>query len=261
MPDRSNERKTLGVLGGMGPAATVDFFRRIVESTAARNDQEHLHVIIDNLPQVPDRTGFLQYGGEDPGPTLIAMAQRLEGAGADFLVMPCNTAGAFTARIQSVVGVPVVDWAAETAYGVVARVAGTRRVGLLATSGTVQARLYHDAFDAVGVRVLVPDEPCQSQVMDAIYGPRGVKAGHTDLSHARSEVEEAGQALVASGVDAILLACTELSVLFAATEPPWSVPTFDASQIIVEHVISRAGGSVNASGVGQGSSEGGAATR
>jgi aspartate racemase len=251
MPDVSVNRKTVGVLGGMGPAATVDFFRRIVESTTVQRDQEHVHVIIDNLPQVPDRTGFLLHGGEDPGPVLIEMARRLEAAGADFLVMPCNTASAFTALIQDAVAIPVIDWAAETAKGVVTGTSGAKRVGLLATRGTIEAGIYHRTFEDLGVQILTPPEPHQEQVMNAIYGPRGVKAGHADLACARIEVDAAGQALVDAGADAVLLACTELSVLFAAHEPRWSAPTFDASQIVAEHVIARAGGDVGTGNVGR----------
>lgn len=234
--------KTIGVLGGMGPAATVDFYRRIVETTHATRDQDHLHVLVDSQPAVPDRTAFLLQGGEDPAPALIAMARTLEQAGAELLVMACNTAGAFAPQVAAAVGVPLVDWVDEAATGVAAALPALRRIGLLATNGTVASGLYQRAFGRRDVDVIVPPAQAQEQVMAAIYGPAGVKAGPANLVAAREQVESAGRDAIAAGAEAILLACTELSVLFAAHAPGWPVPAFDAAQVVAERVIVLAGG-------------------
>ncbi len=235
--------KTIGVLGGMGPEATVDFYRRIVEATEAARDQDHLHVLIDGDPAVPDRTAFLLGDGPDPAPALIAMARRLEGAGAELLVMACNTASAFAPRVAAAVGVPLLDWPDEVAHGVLARQRGIGRAGVLATSGTIASGLYQRAFGRHGVEVVVPDARHQELVMQAIYGPDGVKAGTTDLTAARARVLAGGQTLVDDGAQALVLACTELSVLFATgAATAWPVPAFDAAQVVAERVIELAGG-------------------
>jgi aspartate racemase len=239
--------KTIGVLGGMGPAATVDFYRRIVEAVEAARDQDHLHVLIDSDPSVPDRTAFLLGDGPDPVPALIAMARRLEGAGAELLVMACNTASAFAPRVAAAVGVPLLNWPDEVARGILARRPQTARAGVLATTGTIATGLYQRAFGGHGVAVLVPDAPAQEQVMQAIYGPEGVKAGSGDWRTARAQVLSCGEGLAEAGADVLVLACTELSVLFApgpdgARAAAWPVPTYDAAQVVAERVVELAGG-------------------
>ncbi|MCA1705022.1 MAG: amino acid racemase, partial [Actinobacteria bacterium] len=98
---------TVGVLGGMGPLATAEFMRLLVASTPAKRDQEHLHVIVDSNPMIPNRTAALLHGGEDPTPMLVESARLLESAGAEILAMPCNTAHCFLADIQAAVSIPV----------------------------------------------------------------------------------------------------------------------------------------------------------
>ncbi len=237
------KKKTIGLMGGMGPAATVDFYRRIVESTDAGRDQDHLHVIVDSQPLVPDRTAFLLGHGEDPAPTLVAMAQTLERAGADVLIMACNTAHAFAPQVAVAVDIPLVELPREAAVAVAGHLPGVRRVGLLATTGTVVSGLYQRALAAQGLESVVPDHVVQERVMDAIYGPLGVKAG-ADQRQARHMMEEVGAALVAAGAQALLLACTELSVLFADSPLPCGAPVVDAAQVAVERVIRLAGGRV-----------------
>jgi aspartate racemase len=231
--------KTVGVVGGMGPAATVDFFRRIVEATPATRDQDHLHVLIDSNPAVPDRTAFLLAAGDDPRPVLVSMAQRLEAAGADLLVIPCNTASAFTTHVAASVRIPVLDWAAETALALRRRSRQANAVGLLATAGTVASGVYQDAFERVGMEVTLPRRATQQKVMTAIYAD--VKAGRRELAPVRKEVAEVASELVERGADALLLACTELSFLFADGDAIWPVPTLDASQLVAERVVQLAG--------------------
>ena len=93
--------KIIGIIGGMGPAATIDLYKKIVENTPAEKDQEHIHVIIDSYPQIEDRTEYILYGGKNPAPRLIESAKRLESAGADALIMPCNTAHYFAKDIEN----------------------------------------------------------------------------------------------------------------------------------------------------------------
>jgi aspartate racemase len=234
--------RTIGVLGGMGPAAAADFARRIVDTTDANLDQEHLHVIVDNDPRVPDRTQALRGVGPSPVPCIAAMARRLEGAGAELLVMACNTAHAFYEEVAVAASVPLVDLIDAAARGVAAQVPGIRRVGLLATDGTLLSQVYERAFARQDVDVILPDAGAQVRLMETIYG--AVKSGARDLGPARDTVLTLGQGLVDAGAQAILLACTELSVLAAQEPLCWPVPTFDAAQLGAEDVIRRAGGRV-----------------
>jgi aspartate racemase len=228
----------------MGPAASVNFYRRLVASTSAARDQDHLPVLIDACPDVPDRTAFILGQGPDPTPALIRKARLLEAAGAQLLVMACNTAYAFGPQVAASVGVPLVDVPMETAAYVRAQMPALRRVGLLATTGTVRSGLYQRAFRRQGIDTVVPTAADQQElVMEAIYGERGVKSG-ADFQSPRQIVQLAGQHLIDSSAQALLLACTELSALFADTAPAWSAPLFDAAQVAAERVIVLAGGEV-----------------
>lgn len=229
-----DNRLTVGVLGGMGPAATFDFCRRLVAATAAESDADHLHVIVDCDPSIPDRTAALEGRGPDPTPALRGAARRLVTVGSQLICVPCNTAGAFLAAVRREFPVPFLDLVEEATAGVHAAVP-MGPIGVLATDGTVAAGLYHRALAAVDRKVLVPVSPVQQQVMEVIYE---VKAGSSDVERLRRIVREAAAGLVGRGARAVVLACTELSALFADAPPPHSV---DASQVLAERVVSLAG--------------------
>lgn len=234
---------TIGVLGGMGPEASVDFYRRITEHTLASKDQEHLHVIVDSDPSVPDRTAFLQGRGPDPVPVLMDMSRRLRGAGADLLVMACNTAHVFYSDVAASVNVPLVDWIGEASRAVASRHAPGAAIGVLATTGTLGAGLYQDALAASGMTVVLPDEARQEQLMRVIYGPDSVKAGGADRAALMETVRAIAEDLYRNGAAATLLACTELSALFAH-RPEWSAPVYDATDLVAERVVTLAGGTL-----------------
>ena len=107
--------KIIGILGGMGPEATIDLFQKIVKLTPAQQDQEHLRIIIDNNPKIPDRTKAILHGGENPLPELIKTAQNLERAGADFIIIACNTAHYYLPEIQKTVNITIFSIMQETA--------------------------------------------------------------------------------------------------------------------------------------------------
>jgi len=230
--------KVVGVLGGMGPAAGVDFLRRIVELTPATRDQDHLHVIMDGDPSVPDRTEAIIGRGADPSEHLVWMAKRLQSWGADLLVMPCNSAHAFAAAIVTAVSIPLVDWPGEAAAAVAREQSGP--VGLLATSGTVAAGVYLRPFADRRIELLVPDRDEQQLVTEAIDlvkrdGPRS--------SEAFQRLLEASRGLAEAGATASLLACTELSVLAAAWSGTADQPApqwFDAAQFVAASVVQMA---------------------
>ncbi len=206
--DTYMDKKVIGILGGMGPLATADLFRKLTEHTAAASDQEHPRVCIDSNTDIPDRTAALLRGGADPVPEMVKSAKRLESIGADVLIMPCNTAHCFHASVAAAVNVPVLHMIALTRDALVRR--GVRTAGLLATDGTVETGIYQKTFDGSGVSLLTPAADDQAAVMDVIYG--GVKAGRRDYDAAAFRA--ACEGLLARGAETLVLGCTELPLAF-----------------------------------------------
>jgi aspartate racemase len=201
---------TVGILGGMGPAATADFYTKLVRSTPAARDQDHVPVVIWADPTVPDRTAALLGHGPDPSPWLERGARHVVSAGADLIAVPCNTAHAFLDVVRSAAApVPVLDMVAETAEEV-ARSQPGAAVGILATTGTLTAELYQDALARRGLEPVIPEGAAQQAVMAAI---RHVKAGG-DLSDAHRLILPALRSLGRLGATALVAACTEIPLLF-----------------------------------------------
>ncbi|GHU30079.1 hypothetical protein AGMMS50256_16290 [Betaproteobacteria bacterium] len=207
----------IGIAGGVGPAATVDFLDKIVRNTPAKCDQEHLKVVVEQNPQIPDRTAHLVSDGADPTIALYATCRRLVDAGADIITIPCNTAHAFVARIQPFLSIPIVNMLAETAEFIRRNHGGCSKVGLLATNGTIASRVYHNVIVPAGFELIVPDAENQQRVMNAIYGPRGAKAGFTE-GECVEDLLLALASLAQRGAEVILLGCTELPLLLDQNE-------------------------------------------
>ncbi|MBS3787340.1 amino acid racemase, partial [Candidatus Bipolaricaulota bacterium] len=136
--DRLYEKQTIGILGGMGPEATIECYKSIIDQTPADTDQEHLSIVIVNNPQIPDRTEAILYDGDSPVPALQDSARVLEVAGADFLIMPCNTAHHFVSEVEKAIEVPVLNMIETT----VDQLEPGSTVGLLATMGTIKTGIY-----------------------------------------------------------------------------------------------------------------------
>lgn len=202
-------RPVLGILGGLGPAASVDFYTKVVAATPARGDQDHLHLVLLSDPRVPDRNAAVAGTGPSPGPQLAAMAVRLEEAGAEVLFMVCNTAHAYADAITQAVHVPLVSIIEETVTATLAAAPAARRVGVLATSGAQDARLYANAFGQRGVSVSEPLGEERARFMDLLYR---VKAGERG-ENVRSAMLSLAQALVADGAEAIVAGCTEVPLV------------------------------------------------
>ena len=211
----------VGVVGGVGPLATVDFMSKVVRLTEAARDQDHIKMIVEQNPQIPDRTEHLVQSGTDPTIALFATCKKLEAAEADLIAIPCNTAHAFVDRMQAHLRVPVLNMLDETMAQIAALYPG-QLVGLLATSGTVASGVYAEAAERAGVSVFVPDEAHQVLVMQAIYGAAGVKAGFT-TGQCRDDLLKAIVHLTERGAGVVVLGCTELPLLFPQTQE------FDAS--------------------------------
>ena len=229
-------KKTIGILGGMGPLATAELMKSITLLTDAKNDNEHLRVLADSNTNIPDRTQAILYGGADPRPQMIASANLLLNAGADFLVMPCNTAHYFLRDIAAHVAIPFISMIEETVREVVRL--GVKTVGILSTSATAQSGVYRTGFEAQGITCLVPDEDEQQCVTDVIYS--GVKAGNFSLDV--TGLRHLTDRLAKDGAEVLILGCTELPIAFEV----WNLPgkTLDPAQILAMRAIEFAGGVV-----------------
>jgi aspartate racemase len=207
----------IGVVGGVGPAATADFMQKIVRNTPAARDQDHIKLVVEQNPQIPDRTANLIGDGPDPTVALYATCKKLEAGDADLIAIPCNTAHAFVERIQPYLSIPIINMLHETVQRLRTHHAALRHVGLLATSGTLGSHVYHEAAEAAGLELLAPDDAHQAMVMSAIYGERGVKAGFTE-GECRDDLMRALVHLVERGAQAVILGCTELPLLLAQSD-------------------------------------------
>jgi aspartate racemase len=227
---------TVGVIGGMGPDATVDLMRRVLALTPAEDDQDHLRMLVDNNPKVPSRiAAIIDRSGPSPAPVLIEMAQGLERQGADFLVMPCNTAHHYHAEIAAAVQIPFLNMMELVATHVARAQPGIRKVGLLASTALQHIHLYEPWFSAVKVEVFYPEQQLQSELMALI---RAVKAGRAD-AEGTAAFNRAANGLLDAGVECLVIACTELSVI--ADELSVALPVYDASEVLARAVVERAG--------------------
>jgi len=238
---RASPFLTVGVLGGMGPEATAYFLDLIIRNTAAAKDQEHVPVMVYSLPQIPHRTDAILHGGRSPLPMLRHGAGILARAGADFLIMPCLTAHYFLPGLAAASPVPFVDLVEETAVRLRAFRPRIRRVGLLATTGTIESRLFHDAFERSGTTVLTPSGRDLRRLMTAIYGKGGIKSG-VITGRPRDVVIAVAAELVRKGAQAIVAGCTEIPLVLKASDLP--VPLIDPMRIGARVCIRKAGGAL-----------------
>jgi len=229
----AGREKTVGVIGGMGPEATVDFLRRIVAATPARDDADHIRVLVDNNPKIPSRIAALIAGiGEDPTPVLIAMARGLERQGADFLTIPCNTAHYYLPAIADAVRIPVLDMIGLSVAALAALSPKPRKIGMLASPAVRMVGLYAKHLGNVGLESLFPDKAGESAVFEIISA---VKANAVTEEH-RSNYARASAQLIEEGADAFLIACTELSLLPA----PKGRRSVDALDVLVDETVRMA---------------------
>jgi len=223
--------RVVGIIGGMGPEATLDLMRRVLAKTPAQGDQDHIHLIVESNPKIPSRVAHLIDGtGADPTPELIRIAQNLQRAGAEALAIPCNTAHAYAHSIRRAISIPLLDMVQLT----VDHIAGSRRVarvGLLASSAVLATELYAKCFAGHGIAIVHPAR--QDEVMSLI---KAVKCGETGPE---IQAALAGIALdLANRADVLLVGCSELSVIAAGITAPF-VDSLDVqAQAIVNFAAS-----------------------
>jgi len=200
------KEKTVGVIGGMGPEATVDLMRRVLRATPAKDDVDHIRMVVDNNPKVPSRMRAIVEGaGEDPAATMAEMARKLAEWGVDFLAIPCNTAHYYYDQVASAINIPVLNMIELTVETVIAEGSGIRTVGLLASTAVLLTQLYDKRFQAKAVDVIHPSSKLQGR---------------------RAEV--------------LIIACTELSVIADAVDV--DVKLYDSSQVLAETIVRMAKG-------------------
>lgn len=228
--------KVVGVLGGMGPDATVDFMAKVIALTPAGKDQDHVHMLVDHNPKVPNRQAAILGNGEDPGPEIAAMARRLEAAGADFLVIPCNTAYVFEASILEAVNIPLISIIDETIAAISQQCPAAKAVGLLATNGCLKANVYQLALRAKGLDPVLPDDDQLDELMGLI---NGIKAGNQ--SEAVSDATRAlANTLVSRGAQVIVAGCTEIPLVLDSTM--LSVPLISSTDVLAKRTVQFACG-------------------
>ena len=231
--------KVIGVLGGMGPEATIAFYSRLVSQTAATRDQDHLHVIIESNPRVPDRTAAALGEGPSPVPLLARGVDALQRAGADFVVIPCVSAHIFLEELRGRIGIPVISILDALADQVRDDPGRIRRVGLLATEGTVKAGLFQRRLAEIGVEVMLPGPEDQALVVSAIYA---VKAAAPEAHRRKinAELRAVSQRLIDAGAEGIVLGCTEIPLVIGPAD--LNVPVFDSLSLLARAAIRAAGG-------------------
>lgn len=196
----------IGILGGMGPAATVDIFNKFVSFTPAKKDQDHIPLLISSIPNIPDRTGALLHSGETPLVHLQRYLRTLEDGGAECIIIPCNTAHYWYPELKKTAKahmISIIDSALEEVMQ-----KGKRKVGILATDATLATGLYQKKMEQLGIECLKPDSVNQPNVMQSIYL---LKAGQ--FAEAKALMNMGAENLFAQGAEVIICGCTEIPII------------------------------------------------
>ena len=226
--------RAIGVLGGMGPEATLDFLAKLYAADTAPCEQERLRVLVDCNPAVLDRNAAVTGAGPSPGPILAAMARGLEASGAGCLVIACNTAHAWSADVRSAVEIPLIDMIETACAEVAQRVPRARRVGLLAGDGCLAAGIYQRALARRDLHAVVPGQDARAGFMEALYQIKAGRAGATEKAALLAYVRETEEA----GAEVVIAACTEVPLLL--TQADVSLPMIDAGEVLAKHAAAWA---------------------
>jgi aspartate racemase len=222
----------LGVIGGMGPLATADFFRKLIDGTPAASDEQHIPVLIHSVPQVPSRPAAILGGGPSPLPALLVARDRLLAAGATMLAMPCNTAHHWFDGLVDGCPVPfvhIVDAVVEQLP------AGTRELGIVATRATLRSRVYDARLAALGIALTAPGEDAYDRAVQPAID--AVKRGA--LEQGGRLLEPVIAAELQRGAAAVVLACTELPVALDAIDSPLRSKCIDSTEALAKACIRR----------------------
>ncbi|MCP4050780.1 MAG: aspartate/glutamate racemase family protein [bacterium] len=226
-----NKNKTIGILGGMGPEATLFFYQKIIDLTPAKKDQEHIPVLIYSNTSIPDRTTCILNKDDSIIQDLQYSAKTLENSGASLIVIPCNTAHYWITKIQSSVSVPVLNMIKETGHYIKKNTKATK-TGLLSSTGTVKTKIFQHNLKEYDIEVVSPEKDTQSSIMEVI---KNIKSGalHKKNSYIkqRAIISSAIEEFQSRGIFNIILGCTEISLLFRESCTS-SMLKIDSSNII-----------------------------
>lgn len=225
---------TVGVLGGMGPEATIDFMTDVLNVTRAEKDQDHLHLVVDQNPKIPNRQAAIRAGGDAVDRALAAMARRLEGAGADFLVMPCNSAHAFERAIREATALPFVSIVEVCVDAIESLHPENGRVAVLATDGLLATDIYQRALADAGFACVLPTNEEQERLMQLIHR---IKAGDK-RGDVRDGMAGLAKRLVERGAEVVLAACTEIPLVLEAGDLP--VPIVSSTEALAKRTVALA---------------------
>lgn len=223
--------KRLGVIGGLGPMATAYFMEMLTRMSDAETDQDHMEVLIYSRPSIPDRTRYiLGESEESPLPDMVSAGETLRKAGADLLAVPCVTAHYFHEDLERMLGIPVINGAADTVSCLLREKKNC--VGIMGTDGTIRSGLLQNVLQTAGIRSIVPKESSQKKVMAMVYDE--IKAGRpVDMEKFRQVSEE----LFEEGAEVVLLACTELSLI--RKEHTLAAGYLDILEVIARSAVER----------------------
>jgi len=225
--------KVVGVLGGLGPEATKVMFERIIEMTPAQTDSEHIRVIIDSNPKIPDRTQAILHGGESPVNAMSETARTLQGAGANFIIIPCMTAHFFRDEVAKSVDVPILDAFGLVAEYITKNYPTVKNVGVIATSGSIKSGLYNRNFE--NFTLIVPDDDVQEKVvMELIYGKQGLKAGVKNKDNLM-DLDSIANHLRNKGAEIIIAGCTEIGIIASKFEG--GLPVVDPLDVLAMKTV------------------------
>lgn len=229
-----DQRKILGVIGGMGPQATQSFYQDIINNTVAEKDQDHIDMVIINHASMPDRTGAILSGDtKNVFQKLLEDAKKLNTFGVDYIAMPCNTSHYFIDKLKLETGFNFVDMIEETAKAIKSK--GLSKVGLMATDGTITSNIYKTKMEQFGIEVIYPSEIMQKKVMEIIYDQ--IKAGKEPSVESFTAISNELENL---GAKIIILGCTELS--YYAQINKLGELYIDAQKVLVRKSIELCGG-------------------
>ena len=226
--------KTIGIIGGMGPMATCDLMKKIIENTDAACDQEHIRICVDSNTNIPDRTAAILGKGPDPRPEMTKSAVYLQSIGADVLIVPCNTAHFFVPDVQKAVSTPILHMPRETAKALQEQ--GVKVAAILATDGTLRVGLYDQELQNLGITPVHPEPEDQKMIMSVIYDY--VKAGK-DYPYPE-KLAAMQERLARQGVERLILGCTELPIAFSQIST--LIPTIDPTTVLARAAVRYVGG-------------------
>tara|TARA_B100001013_G_scaffold307413_1_gene210944 strand:- start:2231 stop:2953 length:723 start_codon:yes stop_codon:yes gene_type:complete len=223
------KKYTVGIIGGMGPEATIDFMSRVIALTPSQRDQDHIRMVVENNPHIPDRQSTAE--NDLIAIELTAIAERLEVAGADFLVLPCNTAHVFIDDLLKNIQIPFVHIVSETVNEIVKEHTNVKNVGLLATDMCINSGIYHQAIKSVDRTVLVLEQQDQKSCMQLIFD---VKKGKYSKSTKTDMVRLADQ-LIQKGADIIVAGCTEIPLILDTKSI--NVPLVSSTEVLAKRTV------------------------